>query len=75
MKQNLRKLFLSYADFTNQASIYISHSKFLKLCEDCQVKLHPNELSILISTTLQLKASLIKSISFDQFLDLVQALS
>jgi len=60
------KLFMSYADFIDKtALIFISHSKFLKIVEDTGIKLHQNDLSIMISTTLQMKQSLIKMIYFE----------
>lgn len=45
------------------------------MIEDAQVRVHPNTLSIMISTTLQTKQTLVKSITFEQFLELVQALA
>jgi uncharacterized protein YqgV (UPF0045/DUF77 family) len=45
------------------------------MIEDAQIKVHPNTLSIMISTTLQTKQTLVKSITFEQFLELVQALA
>lgn len=66
IKYKMHRLFLSYADFIEKtASIFISHNKFLKIVEDAGIKLHQNDLSIMISTTLQTKCSLIKSINFD----------
>jgi hypothetical protein len=73
----MHRLFLSYADFIEKtASIFISHQKFLKIVEDSGInKIHQNDLSIMISTTLQTKCSLIKAINFDQFLELLNSLS
>lgn len=72
----MHRLFMSYADFTEKtAAIFISHNKFLKMVDDADIKLHQNDLSIMISTTLQTKTSLIKAITFNQFLELLNSLS
>ena len=76
IKYKMHKLFMSYCDFTDKTAFtFISHNKFLKIVEDARIKLHQNDLSIMISTTLQTKNSLIKQISFGQFLELLNSLS
>lgn len=76
VKHKMLKLFLSYADFIEKSAVvFISHARFLKLVEDAEVNIHQNDLSIMISTTLQTKSSCVKAIYFDQFLDLLNALS
>lgn len=45
------------------------------MVDDASIKLHQNDLSIMISTTLQTKTSLIKAITFNQFLELLNSLS
>ena len=70
------KLFLSYSDFIEKSAVvFISHARFLKLVEDAQVSIHHNDLSIMISTTLQTKSSCVKAIYFGYFLELLNALS
>lgn len=69
-------LFISYADVIEKTAIvFISHSKFQRIVEDAGIKIHTNDLAIMISTTLQTKCSLIKAIYFDQFLELLNALA
>ena len=70
-------LFMCYCDFNSKTAVaFISHSKFLKIVEDSNVKVPvKNSLSILMSNTLQTKTNLIKSISFEQFLSLLAPLA
>lgn len=76
IKHKMLKLFISYADFVEKsAAVFISHSKFLKIVDDAQIKIHQNDLSIMVSTTLHTRTSCIKAIYFDQFLELLNALS
>jgi hypothetical protein len=66
VKHKMLKLFISYCDFIEKtAVIFISHSKFLKIVSDANIQIHANDLSIMISTTLHTKCSLIKAINFD----------
>jgi hypothetical protein len=66
MKHKMLKLFLSYSDFIEKSAVvFISHARFLKLVEDAEVNIHHNDLSIMISTTLQTKSSCVKAIYFD----------
>lgn len=66
VKHKMLKLFLSYSDFIEKSAVvFISHARFLKLVEDAQVSIHHNDLSIMISTTLQTKSSCVKAIYFD----------
>jgi hypothetical protein len=53
VKYKMEKLFLSYCDFIEKsATVFISHSKFKNLVDDSGVRIHTNDLSIMISTTL-----------------------
>ena len=67
MKSNLLRLFMSYGEFNSKtAATTITHSVFLKIVEEAKVKVpSKNEVSIIMSTTLQTKTNIIKSISFD----------
>ena len=53
IKYKMEKLFLSYCDFIEKsATVFISHIKFKSLVDDSGVRIHTNDLSIMISTTL-----------------------
>lgn len=66
VKHKMLKLFLSYSDFIEKSAVvFVSHARFLKLVEDAEVNIHHNDLSIMISTTLQTKSSCVKAIYFD----------
>lgn len=77
MKSNLLKLFMSFGDFNSKTAIIsISHSAFLKIVELSRVKVPvKNSLSIMMSTTLQTKTNIVKSINFEQFLSLLRPLA
>jgi len=77
LKSSLLKLFMCYGDFNSKtAATSISHSSFLKIVEESKVKIAvKNSLSIMMSTTLQTKTNIVKSITFDQFLSLLRPLA
>ena len=68
---------MSYGEFNSKtAKTSITHTTFLKIVGDSKVRVaDKNQLSIMMSTTLQTKTNIIKSINFDQFLKLLTPLA
>ena len=72
---------MNYCDFNYEtATPFISQTNFQKLMKDAKITsrnslLSQNDISILVATTLQLKINLIKTISFQQYLDCILAIA
>ena len=75
VKAKLLALFFNYGDFNQRSETHLTHSQFLRLVRDAGITISENKISIMMSSCLQTKTNLIKSISFPQFLELCSALS
>mmetsp|Transcript_38751 Transcript_38751/g.28643 ORF Transcript_38751/g.28643 Transcript_38751/m.28643 type:complete len:145 (+) Transcript_38751:623-1057(+) len=74
LKSRLKQLFLNYCDFNVETgNIFLTYSNFLKIIKDSNLiddgRVTQNQISILLSKECNVTNNLIKTISFEQFLN------